>query len=530
MTAARSDSATPTDDSVTTLESLRAVVRLRLGIDPRALAAFRIGLGLIVLCDLLVLRLPGLVTFYTDAGIFPRSALKGLSPALAKWSLHALSGSAWAQGLLLAITGIFAACVLVGYRHRLAAVSTALLLASLHARNPYLVNGGDTILISLLLLAAVLPLAARWSLRPRRLESRFASGEHRDDSRVVSTATAILCLHIVVIYAINAILKFRSDAWLSGVAVQRIFRLEDFVDHAGPTVAEFPALLTAINWLWIAVLAASVLLVVAPGRLRTATVAAFVGAHLSMAATMRLGVFPFVMVAVLLVFLPPRVWDRLERLVSASGLEGHLESLMGREATGTTGPEATASGMNRGTGTLEAANAETGPTAAGSRVSPRVRRGTRIAASALLVCLFLAVVSWQVAAAGLVDTSASSDDGALGSASWAFFAPDPPDSYSWYVVEATDESGTATDLVTGDPATFERPDNAMDRYPTTLWKRYGTKGQGAGDAALESAGAYFCDRAPDGTESVTIYRVEQPVDADGPVGEPIPHEKVTRAC
>ncbi|QCS42177.1 HTTM domain-containing protein [Natrinema versiforme] len=504
MTTARSDSATPTDDPVTTLESLRAVVRSRLGIDPRALAAFRIGLGLVVLFDLLLLRLPGLVTFYTDEGVLPRSALREVSPALAKWSLHALSGSAWAQGLLLAITGLFATCVLVGYRHRLAAVGAALLLASLHARNPYLVNGGDTILISLLLFAAVLPLEARWSLRPRRLEFRSASG---DDPRVVSTATAILCLHIVVIYAINAILKFRSDAWLSGVAVKRIFRLEDFIDHAGPTIAEFPALLTAINWLWIAVLAASVLLVVAPGRLRTATVAAFVGAHLSMAATMRLGAFPFVMVAVLLVFLPPPVWDRIERFVSASGLEGRLESRAVRGESG-----------------------ETGKTVAESTVSPRVRRGTRLAAAGLLVCLFLAVVGWQVAAAGLVDTPASSDDGALGSASWAFFAPQPPDSYSWYVVEATPESGESTDLVTGDPATFDRPDNAMDRYPTTLWKRYGTKGQGAGDAALESAGAYFCDRAPAGTESVTIYRVEQPVDADGPVGEPIPHETVTRSC
>lgn len=527
MTAAPSDSATPTDGPVTPLESLRAVVRSRLGIDPRALAAFRIGLGLVVLCDLCFLRLPGLVTFYTDAGVLPRSALKEISPALATWSLHALSGSAWAQGLLLAITGIFATCVLVGYQHRLAAVGAALLLASLHARNPYLVNGGDTILISLLIFAAFLPLEARWSVRPRRLESRFASGGHRNDRRVVSTATAILLLHIVVIYAINAILKFRSDAWLSGVAVQRIFRLEDFIDHLGPTVAEFPALLTAINWLWIAVLTASVLLVLATGRLRTATVAAFVGGHLSMAATMRLGAFPFVMVTVLLVFLPPRVWDRLERLVSARGLEQHLASL-GRG--GGTAEAATTNGMNPDTSDTGTANAEIGRSAADSRISPRVRRGGRLVAAGLLVCLFLAIVGWQVAAAGLVDTPAAGDDGALGSASWAFFAPNPPDSYSWYVVEATAASGSSTDLVTGDPATFERPVNAMDRYPTTLWKRYGTKGQGAGDAALESAGAYFCDRAPDGTESVTIYRVEQPVDADGPVGEPTPHEKVTRSC
>ncbi|WP_226479679.1 HTTM domain-containing protein [Natrinema amylolyticum] len=525
MTGSSSESATATatGDEVATLGAVRALVRSRLGIDPRALGAFRIGLGLVILLDLLVLRAPGLGTFYTDAGILPRSALEELSPTLARWSLHALSGSVWVQALLLTVTVVLAACLLVGYGHRLAAVGSALLLTSLHARNPYLVNGGDTILISLLVFAALLPLDARWAVRPRRREHSSAR-ESRTDRRVISTATAVLLLHVVVIYAINAVLKFRSDEWLSGIAVQRIFRLESFTAYLGPTVAEYPALLTAINWLWIAVLSASVLLVLTTGRLRAATVAAYVGAHLGMAATMRLGIFPFVMVTAVLVFLPPPVWDRLEHFVSTTGMAHRLGALATSGGTGGTGEIERPSAPSRGE------RVEAGSASSESVISPRVRRGTRLAASVLLVCLFLAAAGWQVAAAGLVDTPDAGDDSALESASWAFFAPNPPNTDSWYVVEATDGSGSSTDLLRGGPVTFDgRPDDA-DRYSSTLWDRYGRKGQGAGDPALESAGTYFCERAPDDVESVTIYRVDQSVDADGSVGEPTPHELIVSQC
>ncbi|MBZ6493408.1 HTTM domain-containing protein [Natrinema longum] len=496
MTAAGSERTTTAGDG-TTLAAFRALVRSRLGIDPRALAAFRIGLGLVVLLDLFLLRAPGLATFYTDDGVLPRSALAEISPTLETWSLHALSGSIWLQAILLAVTAVAAACLLVGYRHRLAAILTAALLASLYARNPYLVNGGDTILLSLLVLAAALPLSGRWAVRASRLEDPPTAPDRRSPPRVVSAGTAVLLLHIVVIYAINALLKFRSDAWMAGVAVQRIFQLQEFVAYLGPTVATSPLALFAINWLWIAVLSASVLLVAATGWLRIATVLAFLGAHLSMAATMQLGAFPFVMCSVLLVFLPPAIWERADRLVSGTCLERRLRSV------------ATVSSP--------------------IGISPRIRRGGRLAVAVLLVGGFLVVVSWQVVATGVVDTDAG-EEGRLASASWAFFAPDPPSSYGWYVVEADRESGPSTDLVTGRPVTFDRPPDALDRYPSTLWKRYGTKGEGAGQPVLESTAAYFCDRAPDDVESVTIYRVEQPVDGDGPVGEPSPEERIARTC
>ena len=462
--------------------------------DIRAVAAFRIGLALTVLLDLLLLRVPGLGMFYTDDGVLPRSALAETAPTLAQWSLHAISGSIWAQALLVGCTAVAATALLVGYRPRIGAVASALLLASLHARNPFLVNGGDTILLSLLFLGAFLPLDAAWSLQRRRRDG---------GTQVVSVATATVLLHIKSIYAINALLKFRSEAWMNGVAVRRIFQLQDFVYLLGPTLAEYPALLTAINWLWIALLFGSVLLVAGTDRVRTLTVAAFVGAHLGMAATIRLGAFPFVMIAALLLFLPARVWDHVERRVGATGVESRLTSFS----------------QNYGVATKPWLTAR----------SPRVRRGARTTLSVVLVCFLLTTVSWQAVSADLVDTPSAEANGMLDTASWGFFAPNPPDAYSWYVVAASQGSGERVDLVDGGAVAFDRPPNAMDRYPSTLWKRYATKGRGV-DVLAPPAAAYFCERSGDGVESVTIYRVDQPVDEEGPVGEPTRHELATATC
>jgi len=206
--------------------------------------------------------------------------------------------------------------------------------------------------------------------------------------------------------------------------------------------------------------------------------------------------------ATVLLSLPTRLWEHVNRLVTKSGVPSRLTPLL-RES-----PEAPRLGFVR---------------------SPLVRRGTRLATAGLLVCIFVMLIGWQVVAAGLVETPSSAEDSTLESASWAFFAPAPPDSYSWYVVEAEYESGTSIDLVDGEAMDFDRPPNAMERYPTTLWKRYGTKSQGV-EGVVQPAAAYVCRQTSDDVESVTIYRVEQPVDTNGPTDEPIPHQRAAATC
>ncbi|ADB60488.1 HTTM domain protein [Haloterrigena turkmenica DSM 5511] len=496
----------PTDRSRAALERLYALARPRLGVDPRALGAFRIVLGVLLLADLAFLRAPGLVTFYTDDGVFPRSALADAYPTFAAASLHAVSGAAWVQGLLFAIAGVAAACLLAGYRTKLSLGCSLLLLASLFARNPYVVNGGDTILLTLLFLGLFLPLEARWSLGGGR-----RSDEGRGRGRpVYSLGTAILCVHFVTIYAASAVHKFQSEAWLSGTAVPRIFHLEEYTVLLGPSLAEFGAVLTAINWLWVAMLSVSPFLICYTGRPRTALAAAFVCAHLGMAATMRLGVFPFVMIAGLLLFFPAPVWDRLEGATATVGpaFRHRLPSSIRADRTG-----------------------EVGRILPDSRPRfPRVRRAARVGSTALLVGAFVAILLWQAASLGIAEDSTPDLDGELSDVSWSFFAPNPPDASSWYAIEATLESGETIDAVDGGDVAFDRPPDAAETYPTTLWHRYGVDMRYAGESQYEPAAAYVCEASDRDLESVTIYHLEQSVDADGPVGDPVVNERITRSC
>ncbi|MDQ2049882.1 HTTM domain-containing protein [Natronolimnohabitans sp. A-GB9] len=479
------------------LASAHAIVKPRLGIDLRALAAFRIALGFLLLADLLGYRAPGLIDFYTDAGVLPREALAAAYPPFASLSLHAIAGSAWVQALLFVVAAFAAVCLLVGYRMRLATAVSLVLLASLHARNPLLVNGGDTILLSFLFLGLFLPLDARWAID--------ASQRSDGDQRVCSLATATLLAHFTAIYAVNAVLKYQSDAWMAGDAVSRIFYLEEYIVGLGPFLAEQSTLLAAANWLWVALLTVSVFLVVYTGRPRIALVAAFVAAHLGLAATMRLGIFPFVMIAGLLLFLPPSVWDRIDERVRS------LEPLAGQQIWPNVGDRARV-GIQP---VLES--------------RPKIRRSLRASSAAILVGFLLFIGVWHAATVG-VDAPQPDVDEALSEASWAFFAPNPPDASSWYVVAGELESGEAVDTIDGGDISFDRPPDAAETYPTTLWHRYGTELRYADEHHYAAAATTVCERSDRDLEAVRIYRVDQPVDADGPVGDPIADERIEHAC
>jgi hypothetical protein len=507
-------------------DSLRERAAPHLGIDPRALGAFRIAVALFLLGDLLVYRLPGVRAFYTDDGVLPRSTLAEAYPLLESVSIHAISGSARAQTGLLAVAACAAVCLLVGYRTRASTGLSVVLLASLYARNPYVINGGNTILVVFLFLSLFLPLDARWSLDAGRrsgdTDRDDADGRGADereggtDQRICSLGTAVTLLTLVSIYAANAVSKYRSDAWMSGIAVPRIFQLEEFTVGLGPLVSEHAAVLAAINWLWIALLSASVLLVVSTGWLRLGVALAFVSAHLGMAATMRLAVFPFVMVAVLLLFLPPGVWNRVE--AAASTLRG------------SPGPAERAYRSDGGDASETEPDGAGSAAEAASPVPSRVRRGIRVGTALLLVGVFLALVWWQAAGIGLVDLPASESGGELSEVSWSFFAPNPPDASSWYVVRGTLESGESIDVRDGGTVTYDRPPDAAETYPTTLWHQFGFRMKSAGESRYRPVAAYVCERSDRSLASVTVFHVEQAVDPDGPVGEPETEERIRAAC
>ena len=468
---------------------VRGAVASRLGADARSLAAFRVGVAGVVLLDLL-LRSRYLRAFYTDAGVLPRDVLFGYSPTLGPFSLHALSGALWFQAAVFAATGLAAVAMLVGYRTTLTTFLTGLLVVSMHVRNPLVLNGGDLVLQMLFLWGLFLPLGERWSVDALR------DGPRRD--WVTSVATAGVLCQVVVIYTTNAVLKLRGDAWLSGEAIRYVFSLEMFVAGLGHWLAAYPDLLVAFDKVWLALLAASALLLVVTGWLRALLVAAFAAMHVGMLATMQLGVFPVVSVVALLPFVPSVVWetvaDHPHRPLVAGPRVARLR-------------EATRSRL---------------PLVSTPSLPPEAVLWGRRALTFALAAFLVFQLAYSAASVGALPVpDAGPLDGEEPEARWNMFAPEPLSVDRWLKAPAATRAGGRVDAFHGGAFTWDKPPDVSESYPTARWRKYVTNVASEDDKSVPDALAgYLCSRSPTGrtaaVTNVTVYDVAQPTRLDGP--------------
>jgi len=289
------------------LEPVRRRVRRRVTIDTRALAAVRMLLATTVLIDLLH-RAQYLAFFYTDAGVYPVSAYEVTYTAYTGVSIHAWSGALWFQQLLFVIAGLFAVAFLVGYRTRLAGVISLLLLFSLHARNPGVLNGGDRLFRVILLVALVTPLGERWSIDALR--------RGRSRATVASFGTAALLAQPIAVFTANAVLKHRGENWYAGDGLQIALANDTMTIFLGNVISEYHGLLTMLNYGWITLLSGSTLfLLLTAGRLRALAALAYISAFAGMFLTMSVGLFPFALTAAVIPFLTPPFWDAITRRI-----------------------------------------------------------------------------------------------------------------------------------------------------------------------------------------------------------------------
>ncbi|MGM0448955.1 MAG: HTTM domain-containing protein [Methanobacteriota archaeon] len=456
---------------------VRAALRRRLGVDPRALAAFRVAIGVVLLVDL-ALRARNLTAFYTDAGVLPRPTLAEASPLGARLSLHAVSGEPRAVALLFLVAALAAVALAAGYRTRVAAAVSLVLLASLQARNPFVLNAGDTLLLQLVGAGLLCPLGARWSVdavRRRGGDPADATGAREAgrvggpaSGRVAGPASALLLSLAVVVYVSNAVVKLRGTAWPAGEAVERVFRLTYLHGPLGGFVPEWSALLSAATYGWLALLFASPLLIAATDRVRAALAGTFFAAHLSMAFTLQIGVFSVTSATALVPFFPPVVWDRVERAVAPAA--DRLRTPAERRFAPASRTE--------GSGAVSA-----------------VREWTAAAVPVVAAVLLVALVAWNGMALGFVETpdpvASVSDPTERG---WDMFAPDPPSTDALVLATATTADGDRVDALYGDRVARDRPPADARSFPTARWRKLLTL-LGDDPDRVDPLLAHLCDRA-----------------------------------
>ena len=485
-------------------------VRTRLQIDTRALAALRILLGSILLIDL-AHRASAIGKYYTDSGVYPLAVHEVSYTQFAGLSIHAQSGALWFQQLLFVVAGLLALTFVVGYRTRLVGFCSFVLLVSLHARNPAVLNGGDILLRTFLPLTLLTPLGERWSVDAVR------RGSYRDT--VLTAATTAVLAQPLIVFGQNAVLKHQGETWYAGEALQIAFANDEMTILLGNYLSAYPTLLEALNWGWVTLLAGSaVFLLFTAGRLRAAIVLVYIGAFLGMLPTLMVGLFPLVLTATVVAYLPPVFWDKAARLVP--------ESVSAKASIDRLGPLA-------------------GPPIETSLFDRLRQRGygslvdySRVYGRSLLAILgvfaLVFVLVYGVGYVAVDEVPYEDEATAVLDQSWGLYAPNPTDSYSWFITNATRENGS-TVAAFGDQPTFDRPPDAAATYESFRERKFmsavssdrdGAIGRGYAEWACRQAGARY-----DGSvESVTVYRMFQDSPVDGEYDEPFRRTLIEHDC
>jgi hypothetical protein len=197
------------------------------GIDLRALAVLRIGLGSLLLFDL-TKRIPGIGLWYVNSGLLPNHRVLWHPEPYQFSYFFAL----WTVAQVQVAFGVIAAiylCFLCGYRTRLFHLLSWLTLLSLQTRTTFIANGGDYVFATLLLWTAFMPLGARWSIDGLRIQG--SNGAERSDC-FVSLSVAALRVQLCVIYLFNALSK-TGDTWKYGTAVHYLLHQARIVTPIG---------------------------------------------------------------------------------------------------------------------------------------------------------------------------------------------------------------------------------------------------------------------------------------------------------
>lgn len=276
------------------------------GLDLRSLSLFRIGLGALLIGDL-IWRARDLRAFYTDFGVLPRPVL--LERFADPWfiSLHLSSGMAAVQALLFLLAMGFGFMVLVGYRTKLATIASWLLLISLHNRNPIILQGGDILLRMLVFWAMFLPLHAYWSV-DRALDT--SNAEYPE--RVLTVGSVALMAQVACVYGFAVLLKSGSEWWGDGSGVYFALSLEQFATPVGRFLLQFPGVLRVLTFLTMDIEVVVPILLFSPflaAQARTTAILLMVALQLGLLICLHLGHFPLVAIVAVLGLIPTWAWS-----------------------------------------------------------------------------------------------------------------------------------------------------------------------------------------------------------------------------
>lgn len=285
--------------------------------DLRSLALFRVGIALVLLCDLWT-RYGDLVIFYTDEGVLSRAALLRDFGLPWPWPAWLMTSTRVAGAAVFWAGGFGAVVLLVGYRTRLATAFCWVIVSLLALRNPGCQQGGVIFERLLLFWGLFLPLGARFSV-----DHALDPSPPRPEAPAASWGTAAFAAQFLILYWNSVYYKLHdSSLWTGGEAVRMALSDGFFATRAGILLRAHEGVARGLTYSVLVFEAAGPIFLLSfwPGPVRAAAVFLFLLLQSGFAACLRVGIFPWSTSAGTLAFLPSWFWGRRQEPQSREAL------------------------------------------------------------------------------------------------------------------------------------------------------------------------------------------------------------------
>lgn len=293
------------------INSFETKIKELFGVDLRALAALRILVSLLVIFDL-IFRAGDITAFYSDHGILPRNSYIEQFDSYYV-SLYLINGTPFVQMILFFVTGFFAVLFFLGYCTQIVTIILWFLVASLHARNPLILTGGDTLLNLLLFWSIFLPLGARYSV-----DNILDPSGQKLPERILSFGTLAILAQVAFVYFFTALCKV-SPEWLGGSAILRALNIDQYVLPFGLFLRQYPNLMKLLTHAVYGLEFVGPILLFLPFYttfIRSILILAFFCLQAGFGLCLSVGIFPFSTSIAMLPFVPSWFWDRLDSSLS----------------------------------------------------------------------------------------------------------------------------------------------------------------------------------------------------------------------
>ncbi|WP_255170908.1 HTTM domain-containing protein [Natrononativus amylolyticus] len=472
-----------------------------IAIDTRTLAVFRVFVGLLVLADL-VLRSRNFSYFYSEDGVAPQSLAESMTPDNA-FSFYYFTTDSTLIAALMVIQALIAIQLILGYKTTIATLLSFLFVISLDHHNPLVLSYADTLFRLLLFWAIFLPLGERWSI-----DALHADWEPR--TQVASIASALILCQMVAMYFVNAYHKSMDPLWTGGEATPLIMGLDNTTFLLGEFMRNFPTLLQFGGLTWYYMLWFSWLLIFLPGRWRMLLVGMFMVAHASFAITVRIGAFPYVALAGVMLFLQTQFWIDLRTVGRYLGVDERefRTRLEGLRRVGRYFP----------------------------RVRPYDRRRKQAGAylhsigiGAVVIALVMFTLLSYAPVGGVDERQTEpqqeiedvADRFNIDQPTWSIFAPTPRTTDRYYVFPAQTADGEVIDVYNEREMTYDRPGKELQKQFGTYRERFymnSVRRAGFDGQASVLKAEYLCTTWADENDveltHVNMYQVRENVTMD----------------